>query len=87
VNGGETVRLTIDDSGPGIPPDVLPRIFDPFFTTKDVGEGTGLGLAITYGIVQEHGGTIQASNTPRGGARFTIDLPAVRAAEAKSVRV
>jgi len=87
VNRGQTVRLTIDDSGPGIPPDVLPRIFDPFFTTKDVGEGTGLGLAITYGIVQEHGGTIQASNAPGGGARFTIELPAVRASETKSVRV
>jgi signal transduction histidine kinase len=78
INEGETVRLTIEDSGPGIPPEVLPRIFDPFFTTKDVGQGTGLGLAITYGIVQEHGGTIQASNRPDGGARFTIDLPALR---------
>jgi C4-dicarboxylate-specific signal transduction histidine kinase len=79
VNGGEAVRLTIEDSGPGIPPDILPRIFDPFFTTKDVGQGTGLGLAITYGIVQEHGGTIQASIAPDSGARFTIDLPALRA--------
>jgi len=79
VNGGDTVRLTIQDSGPGIAPEILPRIFDPFFTTKDVGKGTGLGLAITYGIVQEHGGTIHASNAPEGGARFTIDLPALRA--------
>jgi len=55
-----------------------PRIFDPFFTTKDVGKGTGLGLAITYGIVQEHGGVIHADNAPAGGARFTIELPAVR---------
>jgi len=78
VNGGNTVRLTIQDTGPGIAPEILPRIFDPFFTTKDVGKGTGLGLAITYGIVQEHGGTIHASNAPEGGARFTIDLPAVR---------
>jgi len=77
VNDGKTVRLTIDDSGPGIPPEALPRIFDPFFTTKDVGEGTGLGLAITYGIIQEHGGTIHATNLPDGGARFTIDLPAI----------
>ena len=57
--------------GPGIPADVLPRIFDPFFTTKEVGQGTGLGLAITYGIVQEHGGTITAANAPDGGAVFT----------------
>ena len=54
--------------GPGIPAEVLPRIFDPFFTTKEVGQGTGLGLAITYGIIQEHGGTIHAANAPEGGA-------------------
>ncbi len=77
ANDGTTVRLTIEDTGPGIPADVLPRIFDPFFTTKDVGQGTGLGLAITYGIIQEHGGTVLASNLPNGGARFTIDLPAL----------
>jgi signal transduction histidine kinase len=53
-----------------------PRIFDPFFTTKDVGQGTGLGLAITYGIVQEHGGTISALNVADGGALVTIGLPA-----------
>jgi two-component system NtrC family sensor kinase len=69
------VSLTVRDTGPGIPPDVLPRIFDPFFTTKEVGQGTGLGLAITYGIVQEHGGTISASNAPDGGAVFRLDLP------------
>ena len=71
-----TVRLTIEDTGPGIPADVLPRIFDPFFTTKDVGQGTGLGLTLAYGVIQEHGGTIHASSAPSGGAIFTIDLPA-----------
>jgi PAS domain S-box-containing protein len=70
------VLVTIRDTGPGLPADLLPRIFDPFFTTKDVGEGTGLGLAITYGIVQEHGGTIAASNARDGGAIFHIELPA-----------
>jgi signal transduction histidine kinase len=55
---------------------VLPRIFDPFFTTKEVGQGTGLGLTITYGVIQEHGGSVHASNAPDGGALFTIDLPA-----------
>jgi PAS domain S-box-containing protein len=73
---GRHVTITIRDTGPGIPADVMPRIFDPFFTTKDVGRGTGLGLAITYGIVQEHGGTITVSNAPDGGAVFQIDLPA-----------
>src|SRR4029078_6313007 len=61
----------------GIPSELLPRIFDPFVTTKDVGEGTGLGLAITYGIIQEHGGTIHATNLPSGGARFPNALPLV----------
>jgi signal transduction histidine kinase len=67
--------LQIADNGPGIPPEALPRLFEPFFTTKDVGQGTGLGLAIAYGIVQEHGGRIVASNRPEGGAAFTVELP------------
>jgi signal transduction histidine kinase len=70
------VTATIRDSGGGIADDVLPRIFDPFFTTKDIGKGTGLGLAITYGILQEHGGSISAANQPGGGAVFTVQLPA-----------
>jgi signal transduction histidine kinase len=70
--------VTVHDSGTGIPPDVLPRVFEPFFTTKEVGKGTGLGLAITYGIVQEHGGTISAENAADGGALFTITLPVAR---------
>jgi two-component system NtrC family sensor kinase len=70
------VAISIHDNGRGIPVAVLSRIFDPFFTTKDVGKGIGLGLAITYGIVQEHGGTIVASNAEEGGAVFRIDLPA-----------
>jgi two-component system sensor histidine kinase HupT/HoxJ len=69
------VVVTIRDTGPGIPRDVLPRIFDPFFTTKEVGQGTGLGLAITYGIVQEHGGTITAGTARDGGAVFKVELP------------
>jgi C4-dicarboxylate-specific signal transduction histidine kinase len=74
------VLITVSDSGPGLPPEVLPHVFDPFFTTKEVGQGTGLGLAITYGIVQEHGGTIHAGNRSDGGAEFTIDLPAALSA-------
>ena len=54
----------------------MPRLFEPFYTTKEVGKGTGLGLAITYGIIQEHGGRISASNHPEGGAVFTVQLPA-----------
>ncbi len=71
---GGHVTITLDDSGPGLSPDVKARLFEPFFTTKEVGEGTGLGLAITYGIVKAHGGTIEASNRDEGGARFVITL-------------
>jgi two-component system NtrC family sensor kinase len=71
------VVTTVQDTGRGIPAATLGRIFDPFYTTKEVGQGTGLGLAITYGIIQEHGGTITAGNVPEGGALFTIALPAV----------
>lgn len=66
------IELSIRDSGPGIAPEHLGRVFDPFFTTKPPGEGTGLGLAITYEIMQQLGGSIQAANDPRGGARFNL---------------
>jgi signal transduction histidine kinase len=67
--------VTISDTGPGIPPDVMGRIFDPFFTTKPVGEGTGLGLSISYEIVKKHHGEITATSPPGGGAVFTVSLP------------
>ncbi len=73
---GDRVIVSVRDTGSGIPADVASRIFEPFYTTKEVGKGSGLGLAITYGIVQEHGGEIVASNHPEGGAVFTIQLPA-----------
>ncbi len=70
-----TVRVTLTDTGPGIPSDVEHRIFDPFFTTKRVGEGTGLGLSITYGIIRDHGGTIQIDTDLAEGAAFIVELP------------
>jgi C4-dicarboxylate-specific signal transduction histidine kinase len=73
--GARDVVLRVEDNGPGIPPDLLPRVFDPFFTTKAPGEGTGLGLTITARIVQELGGTVDADNREQGGARFTVRLP------------
>ena len=70
-----SVRVQIQDTGPGIPKELQGRIFDPFFTTKEVGKGTGLGLAVALNIVHEHGGDLFFSNGPEGGAVFTIVLP------------
>lgn len=70
------IALEVEDGGPGIPLDVLPRVFEPFFTTRGTGEGTGLGLSVAFGIVQQHGGTLTAENLTVGtGARFTAWLP------------
>jgi len=72
--GSDRVQITLRDTGPGIPAEVLPKIFDPFVTTKG-SAGTGLGLSISYGIIREHGGLITAESLPGQGATFTIDLP------------
>ena len=73
--GSAVIDLTLADSGPGIPPERLPRVFDPFFTTKAVGHGSGLGLFISHEIIEEHGGCIGVANRPEGGAEFRIRLP------------
>jgi signal transduction histidine kinase/CheY-like chemotaxis protein len=80
--GERFVQLEVIDNGPGIPHAIQARIFDPFFTTKPAGVGTGLGLAIVLGIVREHGGRVQVSTPPGGGAAFSIELPALAAAPA-----
>ena len=72
---GDAAVLRFHDNGPGIDARHLPHIFDPFFTTKPVGRGTGLGLSISYGIVERHGGVLQAGNHPEGGAEFVLRLP------------
>ncbi|MGZ3785089.1 MAG: ATP-binding protein [Bdellovibrio sp.] len=69
------VQISIQDSGKGMSNDVLEKIFDPFFTTKGVGQGTGLGLSISYGIVQNHGGEIQARSESSVGTEFIVILP------------
>lgn len=75
TDGNET-RITVSDSGCGIPAAVLPRIFDPFFSTKEVGQGAGLGLFIVHDIIKKHGGTVSASSAPGQGTSFLIRLPA-----------
>lgn len=74
----EQVEVVIRDTGPGIPPEILPRLFEPFFTTKPAGRGTGLGLAISNEIVREHGGEIRAQNNADKGASFYVALPLYR---------
>ena len=77
-----SAKIEVADTGPGISPEHLHRIYDPFFTTKAARKGTGLGLSVTYGIIQEHGGSIEVSNRRSGGARFRLDLPLARAGAA-----
>jgi two-component system NtrC family sensor kinase len=80
---GSGVKVEVADTGIGIAPEHLNRIYDPFFTTKAARKGTGLGLSVSYGIIQEHGGSIEASNRPSGGARFRIELPFARSGKAR----
>jgi two-component system NtrC family sensor kinase len=74
---GNSVQVEVADTGVGIPHDNVTRIFEPFFTTKEIGKGTGLGLAVCYGILTEHGGSLDVQTTPGVGSTFTISLPAI----------
>ena len=74
---GDYVEVTVQDTGSGIPPELLPKIFDPYFTTKAT--GSGLGLAVVHSIVKNHGGAISVRSLPGVGTTFTILLPAVHA--------
>ena len=81
---GEQVYF-VSDNGVGITPENLPKIFEPFFTTKEIGRGTGLGLAVCYGILTEHGGTLDVQSTVGVGTTFTITLSAVKVNEEQTV--
>ncbi len=85
----EFARVQVSDTGDGIPPEYLARIYDPFFTTKGPKKGTGLGLSVSYGIIREHGGTIEVNSLLGSGATFLISLPLANrkplAAEAPAV--
>jgi len=75
---GASALVDIADNGKGIPREAIARIYDPFFTTKSAKKGTGLGLSVTYGIVREHGGTIEVESLPGAGTCFHLDFPLVK---------
>jgi hypothetical protein len=79
-NGENGIVVEVTDTGHGIAPEHLSRIYDPFFTTKSAKKGTGLGLSVTYGIIQEHGGAIEAISRPGEGTCFHLEFPAIRKA-------
>jgi signal transduction histidine kinase len=70
------VAISVSDTGPGIPAELLPRVFEPFFTTKPAGRGTGLGLAICRDIVRGHDGTLRVEDGGERGTTFTAWIPA-----------
>lgn len=74
---GDYVEVTVQDTGHGIAPEILPKIFDPYFTTKST--GNGLGLAVVHSVIQNHGGEITVRSSPGVGTEFTVRLPAVKA--------
>lgn len=69
------VWIVVSDNGKGIEPEELNRIFEPFYTTKDEGYGVGLGLSIIFGIMDRHGGSIEADSEPGKGTSFTLRFP------------
>lgn len=84
IHRGEFIRLTVTDTGCGIPAEYIPHVFEPFFTTKEVGKGTGLGLATVFGIVEQHHGWIEVESKLGAGTTFHVYLPRLK--EAITVR-
>ena len=84
IRPGTYVRLSVTDSGQGIPPEIMARIFEPFFTTKKQGEGTGMGLAVVHGIVKSHSGAIAVTSEVGKGTEFVVYLPRVSGEAAKT---
>lgn len=71
----DLIKITIADTGVGIPAEILNKIFDPFFTTKPIGKGTGLGLSISYSIINKHGGRLEVESLVGSGTTFSVFLP------------
>jgi PAS domain S-box-containing protein len=80
---GPYMKLTVRDTGKGMPPEVKGRMFEPYFTTKELGRGTGLGLSVVHGIVKSHGGAITCTSIPREGTTFEVYLPKIRSEETR----
>jgi two-component system NtrC family sensor kinase len=81
----QNAEIHFQDTGPGIPPEVLPHIFDPFFTTKENQQNTGLGLAVAHSILGQHGGSIFVKSAPGEGSEFIVSLPLQGAVPAEAV--
>ena len=77
LTAGDYLKITVNDTGPGIDPEIIERIFDPYFTTKEMGKGSGMGLSIVHGIVQNHSGAISVDSKLGKGTTFSLLFPAV----------
>ena len=71
----DKLKISFEDTGPGIPEEDIPKLFEPFFTTKKKGKGVGLGLSVAYGIIQEHEGSIYVRSNLRQDTTFEVKLP------------